>query len=257
MNEKTFHLVLQAKGGIGKSLTASILAQYFLNHGDSVTAIDGDPSSPTISAIPGLNAVALQIVDQDEINPRRFDEMMETVIEAEEGAQIVCDIGASSYIAFVSYLAQNHAIELLQDSDIRVLIHSPICGGQAFEETLNGLAAMIDLFVTAEFVVWENEFFGPVSRNGLAFRESKFYLRYADRIVQFLSHPRVHQATFGEDMREMMQRKLTFDAAIASPDFNIMARQRLKQIWTAHCKQLDGSILSVDDTVEAVEEAAQ
>jgi hypothetical protein len=39
----TIHLTLQGKGGVDKSLVASILAQYFRHHGREIHCIDSDP----------------------------------------------------------------------------------------------------------------------------------------------------------------------------------------------------------------------
>jgi nitrogenase subunit NifH len=39
----TIHLSLQGKGGVGKSLTVSILAQYLISRGIVVRCIDRDP----------------------------------------------------------------------------------------------------------------------------------------------------------------------------------------------------------------------
>lgn len=252
--EKYFHLVLQAKGGIGKSLTASILAQYYSKRGCNVTAIDCDPSTPTFSAIPGLSAVPLQILEDDEINPRRFDEMMEIIFSAEDDAQIVCDIGTSAFVQFSSYLTQNAALPFLQDNGVQVLIHSPICGGPAFKSTIDGLGALFDLFRTTRFVVWENEFFGAIAKDGKGFKESKLYEAYKDQILEVLVHPKVQQSTFGADVHSMMERNSTFEAAIKSADFKIMSRQRLRQIWTAHVEQLDMSQISAP---QPNEEAAE
>ena len=46
--------------------------------------------------------------------------------------------------------------------------------------------------------------------------------------------------TFGRDLREMLQDKLTFDEAIAKPELLIMVRQRLKIIKDDLFKQLEG-----------------
>lgn len=34
------HFILQGKGGVGKSMISSLLAQYKLNQGESITCID-------------------------------------------------------------------------------------------------------------------------------------------------------------------------------------------------------------------------
>jgi CO dehydrogenase nickel-insertion accessory protein CooC1 len=39
----TIHLILQGKGGIGKSVVASWLAEFLIGRGQPVCCIDGDP----------------------------------------------------------------------------------------------------------------------------------------------------------------------------------------------------------------------
>ena len=248
---KTLHLILQGKGGIGKSLTASIIAQYFKKANRPVVAIDADPASPTLSAIPDLDAYPINLMDDGDINPRKFDAMMEKIFGAKDDVEIVFDIGTSSYLSFVAYLSNNMAADLLVEEGVRVLIHAPICGGSAFEETISGLGSLLKRLPAAEFVVWKNEFFGPLERDGKPFEASNIYVSHKDRIIDVLSHPKVQAATFGEDVRVMMQNKMTFDAAIGSSQFNIMARQRLKQIWNKHQMQLDQSVLGGEHAAAA------
>lgn len=235
---KTVHLVLQGKGGVGKSLTASMLAQYLAVSGQTLVAIDTDPTNATFAAIQSIGAKHIQIMEAGEINSRNFDSLMTEVFEAPEGAHLVIDTGATSFISLCSYLAQNQALTLLQDAGITVIVHTPICGGAAFDDTVSGLLSILDHFPSVPVVVWLNEFFGPVETNGRGFRDSKLYKDNADRIVAVLRHQKVQRDTFGEDVRVMMERKLSFEEAFESTDFNIMARQRLKLIWRNFSAQI-------------------
>jgi hypothetical protein len=45
--------------------------------------------------------------------------------------------------------------------------------------------------------------------------------------------------TFGRDVEQMISRKLTFDEAVNTPDFTIMAKQRLRVIQRDLFEQLD------------------
>ncbi len=54
--------------------------------------------------------------------------------------------------------------------------------------------------------------------------------------------PQRTPATFGADLQEMMKRHLTFAEAIASPDFPIMARQRLTKVQQDIFAQLEGAL---------------
>jgi Mrp family chromosome partitioning ATPase len=50
------NLVLQGKGGVGKSLVASILAQFYRANGHAVKCIDTDPVNQTFSQYAGIGA---------------------------------------------------------------------------------------------------------------------------------------------------------------------------------------------------------
>lgn len=94
----TIHLSLQGKGG-GKSLVASILAQYFLNHGVEIHCLDTDPVNQTFSQYGALGAEHLELMHDGKIDSRGFDALMERLL-AEDGIFIV-DNGASTFIPFL------------------------------------------------------------------------------------------------------------------------------------------------------------
>ncbi|TYC63999.1 conjugal transfer protein TraL [Rhodobacterales bacterium] len=238
---KTVHLVMQGKGGAGKSLTSSMLVQYLQFSDCDVQAIDLDPTTPTLSAIKALKAEAIHIMDGDDISPRLFDNVMTKILESSEDTHTVIDTGTSSFIATCSYLAENNAFELLREFGVRIFIHCPICGGAALDDTFNSLLAILNHFADVPVVVWINEFFGPVVKDGRGFTESKIYKDNADRIAAVMSHPKVQAGTFGEDIRSMMEAKLTFEEAIQWTGFNVMARQRLKIYWSKAIERFDGA----------------
>lgn len=246
---KTVHLILQGKGGVGKSLTSSMLAQYLKASGKAVVAIDTDPTNATFASIRALDATHIQIMEEGEINPRHFDVLMSEVFEAPDVSHVVIDTGATCFIALCSYLAQNHAMNMLQDDGARVIIHTPICGGAAFDDTLSGLVSILEHFPTVPVVVWQNEYFGPVERDGRGFQDSRIFEEHAERIIAILRHKKVHAQTYGEDVRQMMALKLSFQEAFASSEFNIMARQRLKLVWRSFEEQMADADFLTDDTV--------
>src|SRR6266545_6675042 len=59
----TVHLSLQGKGGVGKSLVASLLAQYFRHRkGMTVRCIDADPVNQTLTQYKELGAERLDLL---------------------------------------------------------------------------------------------------------------------------------------------------------------------------------------------------
>ena len=61
-------LSLQGKGGVGKSLVASILAQYFRHHGRSIQCIDTDPVNRTLAQYSGIDATRLELMRDGSID---------------------------------------------------------------------------------------------------------------------------------------------------------------------------------------------
>src|SRR5713226_6726048 len=76
----TIHLSLQGKGGVGKSLIASILAQYFLHHGVEIHCLDTDPVNQTLSQYSALGAEHLELLRDGRIDSRGFDALMERLL---------------------------------------------------------------------------------------------------------------------------------------------------------------------------------
>ena len=98
-------MVLQGKGGVGKSLIAAILAQYNVSKGKQPLCIDTDPVNATFHGFKALNVKRLQIMDGDEINPRNFDSLVELI--APSTVDVIIDNGASSFVPLSHYLISN------------------------------------------------------------------------------------------------------------------------------------------------------
>jgi hypothetical protein len=64
------HMSLQGKGVVGKSLAASVLAQYFIARGKQVHCIDADPVNKTLFQYRALEAKPLQLLHDGAIDSR-------------------------------------------------------------------------------------------------------------------------------------------------------------------------------------------
>ena len=74
------HLVLQAKGGVGKSFISAMLAQYKRAHGQDPLCIDTDPMNATFTGYKALGVRKLSLLDGDEIDVRNFDTLLEWLV---------------------------------------------------------------------------------------------------------------------------------------------------------------------------------
>ena len=224
------HMVLQGKGGVGKSFIATIIAQYKIHQGRSPLCLDIDPVNSTFTGFKALNVQHINVMENDEINPRHFDKVMETI--AISNIDFIVDSGASSFVPLCHYLRSQHVPVLLQEMQYQLVIHTVVTGGQAFMDTINGFAHLAEQFAAsaAPFVVWLNSYWGPVEHDGKSFEQLKAYKDYKDHVAAFMRMPTFKRETYGCDLSTMLQQRLTFAEALALPTYTLMMRQRLKII---------------------------
>ena len=231
------HLSLQGKGGVGKSLVASLLAQYFLSRGQPVRCIDTDPVNQTLSQYRGLRVEHIKLLREGGVDQRGFDVLMDTVLQ-EDGVFVV-DNGASTFIPLWNYILEANVLGLLRQSGKRVFVHTVITGGQALADTLKGFKSLAETTDDRNVIVWINEYFGRVERDGKQFGDMTVYRENAEKVFGSIAIPKRNQDTFGRDVEDMVARKLTFDEAIRDSGFSLMTRQRLKVVQRDVFEQLD------------------
>jgi len=233
----SIHLSLQGKGGVGKSLVASILAQYFEHRGRSVQCIDTDPVNNTLSQYKALRSQRLELLREGGIDQRGFDALMERLLTEDE--TFVVDNGASTFIPLWNYILENNVVRILREAGRRLYVHTVVTGGQALLDTLNGFKSVADSTSERNVIVWLNEYFGRIERDGKRFEEMGAYKAGADKVFGSVHLIKRNQDTFGRDLEEVISRKLTLEEAIREGSFSIMTKQRLKVVQRHWFEQLD------------------
>ena len=176
----SIHFILQGKGGVGKSLVAALVTQYLSSKHATVNCADTDPVNDTFARYKAFDAQRVKIMNGDNnIDARAFDGLIESLV-AHDGVSVI-DNGASTFVPLSSYLTENSVIELLQSAGKEVFIHTVLTGGQAIDDTMSGLGALLKT-QPAPVVVWENEFFGEVAKDGKKFIDTNMYRSNAGRI---------------------------------------------------------------------------
>jgi dephospho-CoA kinase len=231
------HFILQGKGGVGKSLIAAIVAQYFHGIGAPVNAIDTDPVNQTFTNYKKLNAQHIKIMEGSKIDERNFDMLMERLL-SEDGIFVV-DNGASSFVPLSNYLIENNALEMLVDSGRQVFIHCVVTGGQALLDTLSGFVALAEQTPNKNIVVWLNEYFGSIEMEGKSFTEMKAFQKHENKVYGIARIAKRNSDTFGKDIELMVSNKMTFSEAIESPNFSLMAKQRIRTVQKDINNQLE------------------
>ena len=80
----TIHLVLQGKGGVGKSIVASWLAEFLIGRGQPVRCFDGDPVNRSLAQIKALNVEKLDLLNDEGVVMRgRYDALINRFLTEE------------------------------------------------------------------------------------------------------------------------------------------------------------------------------
>ena len=234
---RTVHLSLQGKGGVGKSLIASFIAQFYRTQGVRAICVDTDPVNQTFSQYAALGAQHLQLMEGNQIDRRRFDSLVDDIVATDES--FIVDNGASTFIPLWHYMVENAVTSFLREANRRLVIHTVITGGQALADTLSGFKSLAESCEPRSIVVWINEYFGPVERDGKKFSQMAVFLQHQDKVAGTVHIPRFSPDTFGRDLEEMIARKLTFGEIAWATGFTLMSKQRLRMIQRELFEQLE------------------
>ncbi|QDF68699.1 conjugal transfer protein TraL (plasmid) [Shewanella sp. SNU WT4] len=224
------HFILQGKGGVGKSLIASLIAQFCIEHGKTPHCIDTDPVNQSFTAYGALNVHQLDILVNHDVDQSKFDQLIELIGEHPE-QDFVIDNGASCFVPLSHYLLSNGTIQMLMDMGHDVIIHTVVTGGQSLADTIHGLDNLAEKYPTdCQLVVWLNTYWGLIERDGKSFEQLKVYQNHKERINGIITIEPMQKDTFQRDFINMLSAKQTFAEAVINPKLSIMNRQRLTMI---------------------------
>jgi hypothetical protein len=237
--QNTVHFILQGKGGIGKTLVSTILAQWIAGKDEKpLRCYDTDQENATFSRYKAMDVKHVTVMNDDRtIDPKRFDALMISMLEAE--GNCVVDNGANTFSPLMAYLIENDAFALLEESGRSVYIHTIVGGGDTLFDTASGFVATAKS-TAVPLVLWENEHFGLLqSSTGKLFSDSHTYTDNAARVRGRVTLAARNPDTFGADIKKMNTARLTLKEVIENDKFNIMEKQRIKVVYRDIFEQLD------------------
>lgn len=236
MIKNSINLVLQGKGGVGKSFISSMLSQYFLDNKQvNFFGADTDPVNQSFANITRLNARNIEILKDGSILQSKFDSMFESIIN-EDQMTFVVDNGASTFIPMIKYIKDNDIISMFDEMNRPFYIHTIIVGGQSQADTIQGLTTLFELIEKSnniKLVIWLNEFQGDVKL------DTNLTKLVKNKTAGVIVVKNWHSDAFTADIEKMTKARLTLEEALQSSDFNLMAKNRLKRIFNDVYVQLD------------------
>lgn len=236
------HMILQPKGGIGKTLISSLIAQYLKQHVADLLVIDIDQENPTLSQYKGLNVEKISVMGEGRaIDPKKFDVLMNAILEHQ--GDIVVDTGANTFSSLMAYIIENGVFEMIESSGKTLVVHTVIGGGDCMYDTANGFADIAS-YVNGNVILWLNEHFGSLeSSTGVKWEDSKVLAANRDKVVSTILLQKRTAATFGADINKMTSARLTFDEVGKSDKFGAMEKNRLNIVKKGVFDQLDNAVL--------------
>lgn len=234
---KITNFVMMGKGGVGKTFIAWLLAQYYQRNGVPLYCADTDPVNASFTAFAAFKTQHINILDSNmNLDERNFDRLVSTLL-SQEGASLV-DTGASTFVPLMSYAKESGFFDMLKAEGHEIVVHVPLVGGAAVEESFRGLIAILKE-PQVKVVVWENEFWGEVEDKGKKFADTNLRKQYSDRLIGVVKLEQLNPKTFVRDLAEVTKAKLTIEEALSSPQFDVMPRSRLFRVREGVFAQLD------------------
>ncbi len=224
------HFVGGEKGGVGKSVVARLLSQYFIDNARPWRALDADRSHPTLSRYYGEFTAPIDLDHFESI-----DQVME--LAAEEDCNVLIDLPAQSQRFLDRWIEDNGVLELCEELEIPVYFWHLVDDGR---DCATLLAKFLDAYHShLNCVVVKN------GGCGKDFSEVEAIpLLASDASVQQIFIPELHEAT----IRKVDRQNFSFWAAANLKDaegahLSMMERQRTK-VWLKKCYAAFDSVLS-------------
>lgn len=236
------HFTLQGKGGVGKTVISWIIAQWIIENqlGKNIVLIDTDQVNASLYGFKGLNVQRFIFMENNKINERKFDDLIDIFIKAENDNNIfIVDNGSSSFVPVYDYMLSHNIIDLLTNEETaqtmgtrtcEFIIHCVLNAGVALEATINELVQIIENFqAPVKIVIWLNQNNGQLNKFEGRNIEDLKAIKNNSQIIGILRTPIWQANTFAIDMKNMFERKQTFDQAMNDASLPIMERQRIRQ----------------------------
>jgi len=236
------HFVLQGKGGVGKSVVARMLIEYFLNEKAKYIGFDADPVNQSLAAVTDYDIKRVELMNGSEVDPRQFDEVM-SEIESLKDTKVIMDCGASSFLPIIGYIDDADAIDTLIEAGYEVFVHTVVTGGPSKNDTFTGYSQLKERFAeSCNIVVWTNPIFGVVEADGTPFHERPAIVKSIEEgellgVIQIPKFPRMNQ----QDFAEFLELNTTFSKATSktNTEINSMVRRRLLKMHGQLMFQID------------------
>lgn len=254
---KQAHIIMQGKGGVGKSTISRVMFEYLYENHKTVIALDADPINPTLYARikDRGNVSRVQLIDDqsNRIEEIKFDKMIEEIISSSDDTAVIIDTGASSFLPFISYMSNNYIPRVLNEAGYEVFIHTIVTGGLASSDTFAGFYKLaLEFGNETNVFAWVNNYFGRIYIKDMRFSEVPEVKELISKemisgIIELEPLYELHNEAF----LSFLNQGESFNEAARSKSFDLMTQIRIRQVKAKFFSVLD-AVLKDENPAEAV-----
>jgi CobQ/CobB/MinD/ParA family nucleotide binding protein len=211
--KKRLNLILNGKGGVGKSFFAINFIQFLKDRSIKYSGIDTDNANSTLKRFhPDVNFLDISM-------PTMFDPVF---VELNKHSLVVVDCRAASTDLFVSYFAKLEILDVFEKMNTFLTIIFPIGNDP---DSLNEIQTLVNHFADkANYVIVKNRFFGE---QFTIYDKSKTRIKLLDD----LDGKEIEMPVLNDWLVVALNRaKTTITPVLQTDEFTIIDRQRLL-IW--------------------------
>ncbi len=221
---KQINLVINGKGGVGKSFFATNFVQYLKDRGHAHRAIDSDHENSTLKRFHP---------DADFINLAERREIDGMFTAAETCDLLVIDCRAASTDLFLDFFDEVELAEVLRTLGARLTVVAPVNHEADSVEQIRILSDA--LRGDCGWVVVKNEAHSDTFK---LYEASKTRRQLLDTLHgREIAMPRVHDWL----VAALNEHNVPLTTALQHPGFNLLDRQRLKHWQTGFYRQIDSA----------------
>lgn len=223
LTQSKIHLIGGEKGGVGKSMVARLLAQYFIDHAMPFTGYDTDRSHGALMRYyAGYASQAL--ADRYEA----LDAIVETAAE-QPGTRVLVDLAAQTHAPLVQWMEESGVLNLADVNGMTIRYWHVMDAGR---DSVDLLARLLNQFgARLRYVLVRNQIrgddFSLLNKSGQQVRAMAFGAQVIT--LKHLHDPVVQKIDAGNASFWAARNNTGKDG----PGLGLMERQRLK-MWLSH-----------------------
>lgn len=220
--KKQLNIILNGKGGVGKSFFATNLVQYLKDQGIEHHAIDTDNENSTLKRFHG---------EAEFININNVQEIDALFAALERSSLVVVDCRAASTDIFLDYFAEVRAFEILEMLDAALTIVSPVNHEADSVEQVKIIAESLN--GRCRYLIVKNQ---AHSDHFKIYERSNTRNRVMDELTgREIVMPKLYDWL----VTSLNETNCSISTAIQHADFSLVDRQRLKNWQAKFNEQLD------------------